>query len=112
MRNVTVTGFALAVGLLLTGCSSTQQGYIPQQTTMYSSMDSTALVYTSPATASPLEDHPLRLLAFGMYPAGVAADYAVVRPIYTVTSWLPGLFGYTGEDAMIHSQRRTAFRTK
>jgi hypothetical protein len=33
-------------------------------------------------------------------------DYGLNRPIYTLTSKLPYLFGYTSEDAMLDSQRR------
>lgn len=98
------------IALLAAGCSGSRDTRIVQQTTMYTTMDSTALVYTDPASASPIQDHPLRWGGFLFYPAGVAFDYLLNRPFYFVASLWPGLFGYTSEDTMVNAQRQSVFR--
>jgi hypothetical protein len=56
-------------------------------------MDSTALVYTDVAAGSPLNDNPWRWLGFLLHPIGQGLDYGVNRPIYSLTSGMPYLFG-------------------
>lgn len=101
-----LAGLVVVVALLMGGCAGSQQVY-NQPASIYSTMDSTSLVYTNPRAASPLNDHPLRWVAFLGNPLGVAVDYGVNRPVYTLTSLVPGLFGFTSEDAMVDSQRWT-----
>ncbi|HET9844592.1 MAG TPA: hypothetical protein VFQ02_02505 [Nitrospira sp.] len=107
----------IAVSLLLIagliGCAGRQQaadgdiGYVAPAS-IYSVMDSTALVYTDVAAGSPLNDNPWRWLGFLLHPIGQGLDYGVNRPIYSLTSSMPYLFGYTSEDAMLDSQRSRA----
>ena len=99
----------IALGLLLiaglVGCAGHQQttegdiGYVAPAS-IYSVMDSTALVYTDVAAGSP----------FLLHPVGQALDYGFNRPVYSVTGSMPYLFGYTSEDAMLDSQRRHSSR--
>ncbi|HKW85845.1 MAG TPA: hypothetical protein VJM82_02130 [Nitrospiraceae bacterium] len=103
-----LAGLAVVVALLAGGCAGSQITYT-QTTSIYSTMDSTSLVYTNPRAASPANDHPLRWMAFLLNPVGVAMDYGVNRPVYFVGSLFPGLFGYTSEDAMVSSQRWSLF---
>ncbi|ALA56650.1 hypothetical protein [Nitrospira moscoviensis] len=111
-----VTSYALAVvimAVLASGCGTTsQQGAYPDDreytppTSIYNVMDSTALVYSDPAAASPVYDNPFRWLGFLLHPIGHAFDYAINRPLYTLAGTFPYLFGYTPEDAMVDQQRR------
>jgi hypothetical protein len=109
---------ALALGILLlataVGCAENRQqqasadadgGYSPPAS-IYSVMDPTSLVYTDVAAGAAPSDNPWRWTGFLLHPVGVALDYGLNRPIYTLTSKLPYLFGYTSEDAMLDSQRR------
>jgi hypothetical protein len=109
---------ALALGILLlvitVGCAGNRQqqasadadgGYIPPAS-IYSVMDPTSLVYTDVAAAAALNDNPWRWSGFLLHPVGVALDYGLNRPIYTLISQMPYLFGYTSEDSMLESQRR------
>lgn len=106
----------IAVGILLfaglVGCAGNRQhnvdadGDYVAPASIYSVMDSTALVYTDVAAGSPLSDNPWRWLGFLLHPVGQALDYGVNRPLYSLTSHMPYLFGYTSEDAMLDSQRR------
>lgn len=106
----------LIVGLLLlaavTGCAGNHQqnmdanGDYVAPASIYSVMDSTAVVPTDVAAGSPVNDNPFRWLGFLLHPVGQALDYGVNRPIYALTSHMPYLFGYTSEDAMLDSQRR------
>jgi len=106
MRDLKIlAGMAVLVLLLSTGCAGSQEIQAGPQATMYSSMDATALVYSDPAASAFLNDHPLRWAAFVTYPAAVVGDYAVNRPFYSLASKVPGLFGYTSEDAMLNAQR-------
>lgn len=110
-------GRALVIGTILAatlavGCAGTHQqtgmsdsDYVPPMS-IYSMMDSTSLVYSDPAAASPINDHPLRWIAFSLYPVGQALDYGLNRPIYWIGSHPQYLFGYTSEDSMLDSQRR------
>lgn len=105
MNGWKLIGLVMVVALVSVGCAGNRELQAPQQSTMYSSMDSTALVYSDTGAAAILQDHPLRWLGFALHPVGVAMDYALNRPFYNVASSLPGLFGFTSEDAMIHAQR-------
>ena len=73
---------------------------------IYSVMDPTSLVYTDVAAGAAPNDNPWRWTGFLLHPLGVAMDYGLNRPIYTLTSQMPYLFGYTSEDSMLDSQRR------
>jgi len=110
---------ALAVGMLLlvivTGCASNRQdqatvdlgdGDYHPPASIYSVMDSTALVYTSPVAGSPINDNVWRWAGFILHPIGVALDYGFNRPLYKLSSSMPYLFGYNSEDAMLDSQRQ------
>jgi hypothetical protein len=109
----------IVAGLLmianLVGCASQQPstetdiGYTAPAS-IYSVMDSTALVYTDVTAGSPLNDNPWRWLGFLLHPVGQGLDYGFNRPVYSITSGMPYLFGYTSEDAMLDSQRRHSSR--
>jgi hypothetical protein len=108
MRELRIlAGLAVVVAMLAGGCAGSHQVVYNQPVSIYSTMDSTSLVYTNPRAAAPVNDHPLRWIAFMMNPLGVVVDYGVNRPIYTLSSLAPGVFGYTSEDAMLDSQRWT-----
>jgi hypothetical protein len=97
--------------LLSSGCASTQQSAMNDQTynapvSIYSTMDSTSLVYTDPAAAAPVGDNPYRWMGFILHPVGQLVDYTVNRPLHWVAGHAPYLFGYTAEDAMVDAQRR------
>lgn len=109
---------ALAVGILLLvtaiGCASSRQqqattdtdgGYTPPAS-IYSVMDPTSLIYTDVAAGSAAYDNPWRWAGFLLHPLGVGIDYGINRSIYTLTSKMPYLFGYTSEDSMLDTQRR------
>ncbi|HJU05622.1 MAG TPA: hypothetical protein VJ692_10770 [Nitrospiraceae bacterium] len=68
-------------------------------------LDSLAYIYSDPVAASPVDDNPFRWLGFILNPVGVALDYVVNRPLYTLASSYPSLFGFTPEDATLHAQR-------
>jgi len=109
---------ALAVGILLlvttVGCAGNPQqqaaadadGGYTAPASIYSVMDPTSLVYTDVAAGAAPSDNPWRWTGFLFHPLGVALDYGLNRPIYTLTSKMPYLFGYTSEDSMLDSQRR------
>jgi hypothetical protein len=108
---------ALAVGMLLlataVGCAGNQQqasvdaeGSYSPPASIYSVMDSTSLVYTDVAAGAASSDNPWRWAGFLLHPFGVATDYALNRPLYTLSSKNPYLFGYTPADSMLDSQRR------
>lgn len=102
----------LCGGLLATGCASTNHSMEmgqPEQnvrTSVYSTLDSTALVYTAPQAGSPADDNPWRWAGFLMNPLGLGLDYAINRPIYTLGSHFQRGMGYTAEDAMLDSYRQ------
>lgn len=108
------TGWYLMMGvvaLLATGCATTGGGDLSSQeyghpTSIYSILDSTALVYSDPAAGSAMNDHPLRWLGFAGHPFAQAVDYGINRPLYLLGASSPYLFGYTAEDAMQNSLRR------
>ncbi|TKB73183.1 MAG: hypothetical protein E8D46_12105 [Nitrospira sp.] len=109
---------ALALGIILlataAGCAGNREqqgladadGGYTAPASIYSVMDPTSLVYTDVSAGSSPGDNPWRWTGFLLHPLGVAADFAVNRPFYTLTSKMPYLFGYTSEDAMIDGQRR------
>jgi len=109
---------ALAMGILFlataVGCAGNRQeqasadadGGYTAPASIYSVMDPTSLVYTDVAAGSAANDNPWRWVGFFAHPLGVAVDYGLNRPIYTLTSKMPYLFGYTAEDSMQDSQRR------
>ena len=109
---------ALAVGILLlataVGCAGNSQqqasadadGGYTAPASIYSVMDPTSLVYTDVAAGAAPSDNPWRWAGFLAYPLGVAMDFGVNRPIYTLSGKMPYLFGYTSEDSMLDSQRR------
>ena len=109
---------ALAVGMLLlataAGCAGNHQqqtsadadGSYTPPASIYSVMDPTSLIYTDVAAGASPSDNPWRWAGFLLHPIGVAMDYAVNRPMYTLPSRNPYLFGYTAEDSMLDSQRR------
>ncbi len=108
---------ALALGILLlataVGCAENRQQQIADlegdyiaPTSIYSVMDSTSLVYTDVAAGAAPSDNPWRWVGFLLHPVGVALDYGINRPIYTLPSKNQYLFGYTAEDSMLDSQRR------
>jgi hypothetical protein len=109
---------ALALGILLlataVGCAENRQqqtlsdadgDYMPPAS-IYSVMDPTSLVYTDVRAGSAANDNPWRWAGFFLHPLGVAMDYGVNRSIYTLSSKMPYVFGYTAEDSMLDSQRR------
>lgn len=106
---VIATGILLLATLI--GCAGNRQNVDDQSeyaapASIYSVMDSTALVYTDVAAGSPLNDNPWRWLGFLLHPVGQALDYGFNRPVYALTGNMPYLFGYTNEDAMLDSQRQ------
>lgn len=105
MRALTIVGLAVMIALFSVGCSSKRNLQAGQASGMYSALDSTAMVYSDSLAQAPIHDHPLRWVGFVAHPMGVVADLTVNRLFYTIASVVPGFFGYTSEDRMIHSQR-------
>ena len=113
---------ALALGILLlasaVGCAENRQqqasadadgkydGNYMAPASIYSVMDPTSLVYTDVRAGSAASDNPWRWAGFFLNPVGVGIDYGVNRSIYTLSSKMPYVFGYTAEDSMLDSQRR------
>ena len=98
--------------LLTTSCSSTRQASVSDQDytaplSIYSVMDATALIYADPAAASPANDNPYRWAGFVLHPVGQLLDYTINRSLYKLAGSAPYPFGYTAEDAMLDSQRRS-----
>lgn len=100
-----LASMALGSVLILTGCTGIYTKEPDQPRTIYSSSDATALVYSDPVQASPVDDHYLRWVAILLHPVGVALDYAINRPVYRLAAGSPGFYGYTPEDAQLESQR-------
>jgi len=108
----------LAVGILLlataVGCAGNRQqeasadsdGGYTAPASIYSVMDPTSLIYTDVAAGAAANDNPWRWAGFLLNPAGVALDYGLNRPIYSLGNHAPYLFGYTSEDSMLDGQRR------
>ena len=98
-------GLLLGTSLLLSGCMGMAYQEPDQPRTIYSATDATALVYSDPDAAAPVHDNPWRWLGFLLHPLGLVVDYGINRPLYSLSSASPGLFGYTTEDAQTESQR-------
>lgn len=109
-----MTRAAVAILLLagMIGCAGNRQSTVDANgeyvapTSIYSVMDSTSLVYTDVAAGAAAYDNPWRWTGFILHPVGHVLDYGVNRPIYSLTSRMPYLFGYTSEDSMLDAQRR------
>lgn len=107
MKSIQVIGLVALAVVLAAGCATKQSDMPPTHGGgMYSALDATAQVYSDPLAQAAIEDFPLRWVGFALHPIGVVMDYAINRPIYAFTSSFPTLFGYTGEDVMISSQRQ------
>lgn len=111
MRATSWTLGIVMLALVAAGCGTAHQQsaddreYAPP-TSIYNILDSTALVYSDPAAGSAVNDNPFRWVGFILHPIGQGFDYAINRPLYTLASMFPYLFGYTGEDNMVDAQRR------
>src|SRR3989442_14227286 len=102
-----LAGMVMVVALLSSGCMSWRdQISAAQQATTYWPLDSLALTYADPVAVAPLNDHPLRWVAFGFHPAGGAVGYALNRFTYNLGCIFPGLFWDTPEDARVNSPRQ------
>ena len=102
----------LAVLVLISGCASQYDMKAAQSASNYWPLDHAAATYADPVAVAPMNDNIWRLIAYVVHPVGVALDYAVNRPAYTLVSIWPGLFGYTSEDAGLHSQRASLFSSR
>lgn len=100
-----LAGLTLTLALVASGCASRAETKQVQPLTVYSSMDSMALIYSDPVATSPLNDHPLRWVSFLLHPVGTALDYLINRPLYALASSAPPLTGFNSEDAMLDQQR-------
>lgn len=98
-------GIILVAAVLAGGCASGQSGAQPYQAGTAWPLDSLNYLYTDPVANAPVDDNPIRWLGFLLNPIGVVLDYGVNRPLYSLASGSPALFGYTPEDAALHSQR-------
>ncbi|MER3422157.1 MAG: hypothetical protein C4293_01900 [Nitrospiraceae bacterium] len=99
-----LAGVVVMVTLLIGGCASTHEVQSNQATSAWP-LDSLAYLYADPIAVSPVNDNPWRWLGFISHPVGVVLDYTVNRPLYSLASAYPSLFGFTPEDAMLHAQR-------
>ena len=89
----------------LNGCTSTHTDSQPYQAGTAWPLDSLNYLYTDPVATSPADDNPIRWLAFLLNPIGVFLDYEINRPLYSLAESRPALYGFTPEDAALHSQR-------
>ena len=106
MGTLRLIALVLAAALVFNGCAGTYNQQTGKPRSIYSATDSTALVYSDPAAASPVEDVLFwRWMAMVLYPFGVLLDYAVNRPFYALAEHSPGMYGYTVEDEQIDMQR-------
>ncbi len=101
------TGFLLAL-VLVTGCATQPDLKAAQTASTYWPLDYAAATYSDPVAVSPVNDNMIRWFAYILHPLGVAVDYAFNRPLYTLASSAPGIFGFTSEDAALHSNRANA----
>ncbi|TKB76264.1 MAG: hypothetical protein E8D45_06440 [Nitrospira sp.] len=99
-----ITVFLLAL-VLVTGCATQPDLKAAQTASTYWPLDYAAASYSDPVAISPVNDNIIRWFAFALHPLGVAIDYALNRPLYTLASFAPGIFGYTSEDAGLHANR-------
>jgi len=97
-------GVIVLVAVMAAGCASSRTDGQYQQGTAWP-LDSLAYVYTDPVAVSPVDDSAIRWLGFVLNPIGVVLDYGFNRPLYSLASSSPEVFGYTPEDASLHSQR-------
>lgn len=95
----------LMVVSLVGGCAGQRDLQHGQQVGGAWPLDSLAYIYADPVAVAPVDDNPFRWLGFILNPVGVALDYVVNRPLYSLASGLPTLSGYTPEDATLHAQR-------
>lgn len=98
-------GMMVLAAALAAGCASTHTDSQPYQAGTAWPLDSLNYLYTDPVATSPVDDNPVRWLGFLLNPIGVALDYGVNRPLYSLAASHPALFGFTPEDAALHSQR-------
>lgn len=106
MKSMHIIGLAALVIVLAAGCARQEsQVRLTQGGGMYSALDATAQVYSNPRAQAPVDDNVWRYAGFAVHPVGVVLDYAINRPLYTLASFFPGLFGYTSEDVLVESQR-------
>jgi hypothetical protein len=98
-------GLMVLVGALTAGCASTHSDSQSYQAGTAWPLDSLNYLYTDPVATSPVDDNPVRWLGFLLNPIGVALDYGINRPLYSLAASSPALFGFTPEDAALHSQR-------
>jgi hypothetical protein len=75
----------------------------------FSVMDSTTTIFAEPASASPVNDHPLRWFGFVSHPLGMVLDYLPNRVAYGIASLAPRWSGYTTEDAILHELRSSKY---
>jgi hypothetical protein len=99
-----VTAF-LVVLVLVAGCATQPDMKAAQMASTYWPLDYAAATYSDPVAVNPVNDNMWRWFAYALHPLGVALDYAVNRPLYTLASHAPGIFGYTSEDAALHANR-------
>jgi hypothetical protein len=98
-------GMMVLIAAVTGGCASTQSGSQSYQAGTAWPLDSLNYIYTDPVAVAPVDDNPIRWFGFLLNPIGVALDYGVNRPLYSLASGSPALFGFTPEDASLHSQR-------
>lgn len=115
-RHILLASIMLMAAMTVSACTGTRQAEMNESDkaygtygapmSIYSVMDSTSLVYSDPAAASPINDSPIRWLGFLLHPVGQAIDYGINRPLYSLSNQGPFLFGYTTEDSMLDTQRK------
>jgi hypothetical protein len=106
MSNVrSLAGMFVVIALLSAGCAGTRETQMNRQAGAPWPLDSLAYVYSDPVAVSPVDDNPIRWVGFVLNPVGVVLDYALNRPLYTLASVFPSVFGFTPEDATLHAQR-------
>jgi hypothetical protein len=76
-------GMMVLAAVLVGGCAGTQSASQSYQAGTAWPLDSLNYLYTDPVANSPVDDNP----------------------VYSLASGSPALFGYTPEDAALHSQR-------
>lgn len=108
-RYQALIGITLVLALACAGCAATAQQQTDQRSDASTAwpLDSLSYIYSDPIAVSPLNDHPLRWVAFVLQPLGLAVDYMINRPAYSFAQSHPVLTGFTPEDATLHSQRPT-----
>ncbi|MBI5854571.1 MAG: hypothetical protein HZB35_04940 [Nitrospirae bacterium] len=105
-RNATgLLAVLLFAVVVATGCATQPDMKAAQTASTYWPLDYAAATYSDPVAVSPANDNIIRWFAFALHPLGVAVDYALNRPLYTLVSYAPGIFGYTSEDAGLHANR-------